>query len=56
VARQLDPRDYCYRDRASYDYHSMSYDKLTFECQRGRLEGTMVWYWTYRDVIVRVDV
>ncbi|MBY5849771.1 hypothetical protein HFN51_04265 [Rhizobium leguminosarum] len=44
-----------YVDRP-YDHMSMAYDKLEFRAHRGHLDGSMVWYWTHRDVIVRVDV
>jgi hypothetical protein len=39
-----------------YDPMTMTYDKLEFHANRGCLDGTVVWYWTHRDVIVRVDI
>jgi hypothetical protein len=40
----------------NYDPMEMTYDKLEFYANRGCLDGSVVWYWTHRDVIVRVDI
>jgi predicted methyltransferase len=40
----------------SYYADEMMVDKVSFHNERGHLDGTVVWYWTYQGVIVRVDV
>lgn len=49
---------YSPRYRADHfaDPYGMEVYKLEFRANRGELDGTVVWYWTHNDVIVRVDV
>jgi hypothetical protein len=50
---KLHPSYYEYAKQPCNDF---TYDKLEFHANRGCLDGTVVWYWTHRDVIVRVDI
>jgi hypothetical protein len=50
---RLHPSYYEYAKQPCNDF---TYDKLEFHANRGCLDGTVVWYWTHRDVIVRVDI
>jgi hypothetical protein len=56
VARRPDYRELSNRPRSDYDYHTMAFDRLEFRANRGNLDGNLVWYWSFNDVIVRVDV
>lgn len=45
---------YSHHDYATFN--DTRIDRLDFHARRGHLDGSLVWYWTHNDVIVRVDV